>query len=484
MPLNVVSATYHVTNPEMRTPFHFGNVAMRECPHVFLDLSVEIDGSVQQGVSMGGLIPMWFYKDPSMTLTEGVGNMIEVFRTAGEFAEKAGAAETAFDAWRGVYERQQEWATDTDYPPLLWVYGVSMVEQALVDAVCRHEGVAFGDAVRENVLGISLGAIYDELDGYEPVDLLPKEPRRSTAIRHTVGLTDPLTDDDIATGDRLEDGLPQSLSAYAREDGVDRFKIKLSADRERDADRLSRIHDVLEGLDLRDYAFTVDANEGYASARTFKQQWEALRDDPDRQSLLENLLYVEQPLARDDAFSAETREVFRNWEGKPPIIIDESDDLLERTRTALEHGYDGTSHKNCKGVFKGIANACLIERRNRLNPEREYVLSAEDLTTIGPIELLQDLAVVATIGAGHVERNGHHYFRGLSAFPEEMQDRLLDTHGDLYRRHEEGFATLSIEEGAVDLNSVVEAPFGVGPAFDTSRFTPVETWMDDGLAGE
>jgi L-alanine-DL-glutamate epimerase-like enolase superfamily enzyme len=481
MSINVVSAAYHVTNPEMRTPFHFGNVAMTECPHVFLDLSVDIDGNVQHGISMGGLIPMWFYKDPSMSLTEGLENMIDVFRQAGAFAEEAGPAETAFDAWMEVYERQEAWAADTDYPPLLWVYGVSMVEQALIDAVCRHEGVSFGDAVRENVLGISLGAIYDELEAYEPADLLPEEPRQSTAIRHTVGLTDPLTDDDVAPGDRLDDGLPQSLSAYVREDGVDHFKIKLSADQERDATRLSRIHDVLEGLDLQDYAFTVDANEGYASARAFKRQWEALCDDPDRQSLLENLLYVEQPLARDDAFSDETREVFLNWENKPPIIIDESDDLLERNRTALEHGYDGTSHKNCKGVFKGIANACLIERRNRSDADAEYVLSAEDLTTIGPIELLQDLAVVATIGAGHVERNGHHYFRGLNAFPEGVQDHLLEAHADLYRRHEDGFATLSIEEGTVDLNSVVDAPFGVEPAFDTSRFTPVETWIDDRL---
>jgi len=482
MPLDVVSAAYHVTNPEMRTPFHFGNVAMTECPHVFLDLSVDFDGHVVHGRSMGGLIPMWFYKDPSMSLSEGLGNMIEVFRTAGALAEKASPAETAFEAWRDVYERQREWAADTDYPPLLWGYGVSMVEQALIDAVCRRRNVTFGEAVRENVLGLPLGSIYDELEGYEPADLLPEKPRRSTAIRHTVGLTDPLTDDEIAHEDRLEDGLPESLAGYVREDGVDHFKIKLSADRERDAERLSRIHDVLEGLDVGDYAFTVDANEGYASAGAFKRQWEALRDDPDRRSLLENLLYVEQPLARDDAFSDETRTVFENWAGKPPIIIDESDDRLTSARTALEYGYDGTSHKNCKGVFRGVANACLIEHRNRTDPEGEYILSAEDLTTIGPIELLQDLAVVATIGADHVERNGHHYFRGLSAFPEDVQDAVLDAHGDLYRRHEEGFATLAIEDGQVDLGSVVEAPFGVDPALDTSRFTPLDRWVEEGVS--
>lgn len=54
-----------------------------------------------------------------------------------------------------------------------------------------------------------------------------------------------------------------------------------------------------------------------------------------------------------------------------------------------------------------------MAHRNRTGPERQYVLSAEDLRTVGLIELLQDLAVTATLGAEHVERNGHHNFRGL-----------------------------------------------------------------------
>jgi L-alanine-DL-glutamate epimerase-like enolase superfamily enzyme len=484
MAISVSATEYHVLDLEKRMPFHFGTVEVTEDPQAFLRIEASIDGTSQTGIAMGGLVAPWFYKDPEMSLEAGFRNMIETFRSATEIARHLDPAPTPFAFWESLYESQRDWAGGTDHPPLLWSYGVSMVEQALIDAVCRHHGTTLSAAVRNNELGIDLGSIHGELADYETQELLPETPRRTTAVRHTVGLDDPLTTADVAEGDRLDDGLPQTLSEYVREDGVRHFKIKLAADRERDAARLARIHDVLGDLGVDDYVCTADANETYESAAAFKQQWEALASEPDVSPLIDRLAYIEQPLARDDAFTSETKDVFTDWDDGPPIIIDESDGRLDSARTALEYGYDGTSHKNCKGVFKGIANACLIERRNRLNPEREYVLSAEDLTTIGPIELLQDLAVVATIGAGHVERNGHHYFRGLSAFPEEMQDRLLDAHGDLYRRHEEGFATLSIEEGAVDLNSVVEAPFGVGPAFDASRFTPVETWMDDGLAGE
>ena len=61
-------------------------------------------------------------------------------------------------------------------------------------------------------------------------------------------------------------------------------------------------------------------------------------------------------------------------------------------------------------------------------------MSGEDLANIGPVALLQDLAVVASLGVRSVERNGHHYFAGLSAFPRAVQQQILTHHGDLYER--------------------------------------------------
>jgi hypothetical protein len=108
------------------------------------------------------------------------------------------------------------------------------------------------------------------------------------------------------------------------------------------------------------------------------------------------------------------------------------------------------------------------------------VLSAEDLTNVGPVALIEDLAAVATLGLAHVERNGHHYFRGLSMFPEPIQDRVICHHGDLYRRHERGFTTLAIERGRIDVGSVVAAPFG--PAFDVDPASFADP-VDPGRAG-
>lgn len=478
MTISVTTTSFHVLDLDRRMPFHFGNVEVTHDPQLFLEIDLVVDGRERRGVAMGGLIPSWFFKDPSMTPADGFRAMVAVFRSAGDIVRDLDPEPTPFDLWYALYERQRDWAEDTDYPPLLWSYGVSLVEQAVIDAYCRHRGLSFGEAVRNGELGIDLGTVYEELEGEEPGALLPETPRRRTAVRHTVGLTDPLTDADVSPSDRLDDGLPQTLADYVREDGVDHFKIKLSGDRERDAERLERIGAVLEDLGLAAYRCTVDANEGYPSAREFKRQWTAHEANPNVGAVLDRVAYVEQPLRRDDAFTEETRTVFTSWEDAPPVIIDESDGRLRNARRALEYGYAGTSHKNCKGVFKGVVNACLMAARNE-REEGTHVISAEDLTTVGPIELQQDFAVTATIGADHVERNGHHYFRGLSAFPETMQASALDHHGDLYRRHEDGFATLAIEDGTVDLASTVAAPFGVGPVYDTTQFTPLADWLDD-----
>ena len=114
----------------------------------------------------------------------------------------------------------------------------------------------------------------------------------------------------------------------------------------------------------------------------------------------------------------------------------------------------------------------LADRRRRGEPA---VLTGEDLCILGPVALLQDLAMMAMLGIGHVERNGHHYYRGLSLLPASWQEQTLAAHGDAYTRHPDGFARLDIVEGRVRLESVNRAPFGVAPVLDPSGFTRVES---------
>ena len=132
----------------------------------------------------------------------------------------------------------------------------------------------------------------------------------------------------------------------------------------------------------------------------------ALRD------LWRRILVVEQPVHRDRALSDDAGAVLRAWPERPPLIIDESDGAVGDLPRALALGYAGTSHKNCKGIVKGVANACLLENRRRRG--QRVVLTGEDLCNLGPVALLQDLAMMALLNVKHVERNRHHYYRKLS----------------------------------------------------------------------
>jgi hypothetical protein len=111
----------------------------------------------------------------------------------------------------------------------------------------------------------------------------------------------------------------------------------------------------------------------------------------------------------------------------------------------------------------------LSEKRDRL-----VHLTGEDLANVGPIALLQDLAVIATLGITHVERNGHHYFRGLSAWPKSLQESILGHHSDLYNPHPDGYPTLHVENGKLNLASINAAPFGLQPMINCEELSEVD----------
>ena len=314
-----------------------------------------------------------------------------------------------------------------------------------------------------------------------PGELLPAQPLRRLIARHTVGLADPLTDAEIDAADLVDDGLPQSLDASIRAYGLTHFKLKLIGDIEADIDRLTKIAGVIEDAVNGEYALTLDGNEQYTEVSAFRELWQALHENPALEKFLNRLIFVEQPLKRTVALSDATQRALLAWTDRPPIIIDESDDSLTSLPRALACGYVGTSHKNCKGIFKGIINACRLAKRNLDMPDEPVMLSSEDLANVGPVALLQDLAVVASLGITHLERNGHHYFRGLSMYDDELQTQVLAHHPDLYHRHADGFTAISLTDGAMQVGSVVDAPFGLGFELDPSRFVPLSDWKFSSL---
>jgi len=396
-----------------------------------------VDGTRAFGVAADHLPPKWFTKNPATSFKDDVTDMIHVIRHAAETAKGLPAARNPHELWQVLYEAQAAWAAGRGFPPLLAGLGTSLVERAMIDGFCRATGTTFTEALRRNTLGIEGVAL----------ELLPAKPLTSIIARHAVGLVDPIDETDIPPAERVEDGLPQSLVQCIRYYGLTHFKIKLCGDVERDSARLRKLAKTI-GENAKDYAFTLDGNENFNQLAPFKGLWQSLKADEALRPFLSRLIFVEQPLHRDVALGDAAREALLAWTDRPPMIIDESDATLDAFPRALECGYVGTSHKNCKGVFKGVINACRVAALRAAGGAN--LLSGEDLSNVGPIALLQDLAVMANLGIEHVERNGHHYCRGLTHLPEDLQDTVARAHPDVFRRHPEyGFPTVNIQEGRI-----------------------------------
>ncbi len=471
---------FHVLPMRTRFPFRYGIASMTAVPHLFVSVRLENEGREVAGVAAEGLPPKWFTKTPDTPFENDLAEMLAVIQNAARIASNAAAHPTAFFPWwRDLHDEQKRWASLRGLPPLLANLGVSLMERAVLDALCRAHAQPLHALLVANAFDLQLGTLRPEVAGLRLDQLLPPAPLASVAARHTVGLSDPLRAVDIPAEERLDDGLPQALEDCIRVYGLTHFKIKVCGQPDLDLPRLRELTALLETTCPAGFQATLDGNEQFSDFDAFRDFYDRLAADPKLEPLFRSLLFIEQPLHRDHALGDAAGAGLRDWRDAPPLIIDESDGSLDDLPRALELGYHGTSHKNCKGVIKSLANAALLRVRAP-QMSRPPIQSAEDLVNVGPVALLQDLAVVAALGIPHVERNGHHYFRGLSMHAPELQDRLLTRHAGLYERHPRGFATLAVRHGHLDLRTVNSAPFGCGLDLDTSAFTPLNDWIKSG----
>lgn len=475
MTFKIESFQFHVLPMRTRFPFKYGIASMSALPHLFVTVDLVVDGKPARGLASEGLPPKWFTKNPDTLFEIDLAEMLAVIQNASRIGRLAAEKETGFFTWwRSLYDEQASWAKVKEAPPLLANLGVSLIERAVLDGLCKALGHPLHAVLRCGVLDIDLGEVREELRGMQVADVIAPQPLARVHARHTVGLGDPLT----AADGSLDDGLPYTLEESIRTYGLSYFKIKVCGKPEQDLQRLREITQVITANCPNGFHATLDGNEQFYELASFREFYNILKADPALAPLFRSLLLIEQPLHRSKALN----EPVITPEG-PGMIIDESDGSLGDLPRALDLGYRGTSHKNCKGIVKGLANSALLKKRAATIPGGP-ILSGEDLANVGPVALLQDLSVMALLGVSHVERNGHHYFHGLSMHSDATQAAVLERHAGLYQRHPDGFATLRIENGLLDLHSVNAAPFGCGIDLDVTQFEPLNAWIKRGGMGE
>ncbi|MEQ9328210.1 MAG: enolase C-terminal domain-like protein, partial [Rhodospirillales bacterium] len=272
---------------------------------------------------------------------------------------------------------------------------------------------------------------------------------------------------------RVGDGLPETLEEVIAAYGHQHFKIKVGGDLKADLDRLKAISSVLDRSGLG-YLATLDGNEQFEDVEGVVELLSAIASEPALARLNRCILFIEQPLHRSVALERDVTELGRHL----PVIVDESDATLASFAEARQRGYAGISSKDCKGFYKSLINLarCRIYSGQH---GRTYFMSAEDLTCQAGIAVQQDLALVALLGLGHVERNGHHYVNGMAGAPDVEQARFLEHHPDLYRRVG-GRVCTHIKDGKFSIASLQCTGFGTAIEPDWTAMREMKTTPDAG----
>ncbi|QDV36826.1 mandelate racemase [Tautonia plasticadhaerens] len=469
-------------NSTTRIPFRYGAATLSRCPQAVLEVDIEVDGRVHRGWSGDCLPPGWFDKTPGRSYRDQVTDQLSSIRLARTaLSERAGRPGAFFESWVDANLEVRHAAAGLGFNPLLASFGISLVERAVMDALARASGLSFADAVRGDLYGIDLGVVEPSMSGTRPADWLPGAPRRWVFVRHTVGLGDPLTRAEIPEEDRVDDGLPQALETYVERAGLRYFKVKLSADPDADRARLVAVAGVVERHRGPDYAVTLDGNEQFTSADALLGLFEVLRSEARLQTLLNNVVAIEQPLERSIALDESAAEGVRSLSAWRPVIIDESDGTTDAYRRALKVGYRGVSSKNCKGPTKAILNSGLTWLRNDRGRRSGFLMTGEDLCSVGVVPVQADLCLVATLGLGHVERNGHHYHPGLSYLPEADRRAALAAHPDFLAEQGTIIGPV-VRGGRFEIGSIVDCVgFGFAVEPDPGSYTGEEVWDFDSL---
>lgn len=435
----------------LRLPFRFGGVTLTRAPQAFVRARIRLEnGREAEGAAAQLLVPKWFDKSPQVSDEENLAHLRDSLRLARE-AYLAGEANTAFGHSIDHYGPQIAMAAVRGLNSLEACFGPAVLDQAVLDAVCRGLGISFFSAIRKNVAGITAPGWQQDLFAFDMDEYLSSlSPKPEIAARHTVGLLDAITDADVKQP--LNDGLPQTLAQVLERYGHRWFKLKISGDQQADIERLCAIASVLDGHFSRlgePYHATLDGNEQYEDGDAALAFWHAVRSEPRLKALASSIAFIEQPVKRQNLLASDVSGLAE----EKAIIIDESDDSLEAFPLARRHGYTGVSSKSCKGLYKSLLNSARCRLWNREEGANRYFMSAEDLTTQAGLAVQQDLALASILGLTHVERNGHHYVNGMAGLPEDEQARFLQAHPDLYERSH-GAVRLKIRDGKLGIGSL------------------------------
>ncbi len=227
------------------------------------------------------------------------------------------------------------------------------------------------------------------------------EPKPRMPLYHLIGAVDPITEADIPN--RLNDGLPETLSEWIEADGLTHLKIKLNGDNlEWDVNRVALIDRVAEETQTKrgvsKWVYSLDFNERCENVDYLLDFLGQINEKAPR--AMARVQYIEQPTARD--LKAHPDNKMHKAAEIKPVVIDESLVDYESLLLSRELGYSGVALKACKGQSQALLMGAAAQKFG-------LFLCVQDLTCPGA-SFLHSAGLashIPTIAA--IEGNGRQY---------------------------------------------------------------------------
>src|SRR5262249_21587628 len=207
---------------KLRLPFRFGAVTVTTSRQSVVRVSIALeDGRTGTGIAAETLGAKWFDKNPAFSDEQNVEQLRQALSLAIQtYCQQSWS--TPFGLYAACYHDQLARGGELGLLPLVACFGPALLDRAILDALGRIRGQSFAQLIAGNAAGIEvLEQLTPDLSGFDmPAFLAGLRPLRHIAVRHTVGLLDPITGADQKPGERVDDGLPETLEEVVRRYGT------------------------------------------------------------------------------------------------------------------------------------------------------------------------------------------------------------------------------------------------------------------------
>ncbi len=412
--IRIVDATSNFEPVPFRAPLKFGGRVVENTHLINVDIEVESRGG--RHASGFGSMPLgniWAWPSESVSGEQSEAAMKEfaqrVVDLANAYPEYGHPVDIVYQISAEYYHLgktvPQKMGIGEPMTELAQLVAASPFDAALHDAYGRVNEVNSYNALSSEFMNHDLSEYLDDQFENEYLDQYTlRTPKDRLPLYHLVGALDPLTGQDI--GERIGDGLPETLGEWITADGLTHLKIKLAGENlEWDVGRVLAVDRVAEEAQsargCTQWYYSADFNEKCENVEYVLEFLNRIREESP--AAYDRIQYIEQPTSRD--LKANPDNKMHEAAKLKPVVIDEALVDYDALLLCREQGYTGVALKSCKGQTDSLLLAAAAQKF-------EMFLCVQDLTCPG-YSFLHSASLAARVPTvAAIEGNGRQYCPG------------------------------------------------------------------------